>query len=849
MDDLLFGMETELAFSALSLSDPAQPALFEQQGGVARAVEDVLQGELLSVLLELATQRVPTLSDSGGEGLFLSNGSRLYVDAGRHPELCTPECRSPEEVVRWQLAGERLLVELLDDLAKQRPEATFALYRGNVDHGGNGTSWGCHESYQHRSNEADLQAHLIPHLVSRIVYTGAGGLNNKNARGEFLISPRVPHLAHAVGADSQRERALYHTKNEPLSGGGWSRLHLICGESNASQLANYLKVGTTALIVRLIEEGRCSGSTLSFRRPLQAMNSYARDPSLRKRCRARTGRRLTAIDLQREYLVMVEAQLGEAFMPDWAPAVCARWRDVLDRLEADPDSLSTRLDWRIKHALFDHRIEASGSRWGELQSSSSLGSELCEIDLRFGQLGPEGLFERLDRSGALDHGLHELGSVDEAIRNPPPNSRAARRGLEIVRLAADSRARYRCDWSIIVDHHSSSYYDLSDPYGRNARWLSDLGDRFFRRGARVHRGASARELDRGIALYRDARYAAAAEHLANAALVTRPPESGDGNALARFFCASAYRDVGRLADAAAMLEPILDRAEERSTALRVQSQFLRIQLELPAPRAKIEAAMARLRSLARSGGRRITAARAGILEARCAFVFGEFEAAAERLEEAFVLDGFAGRACVRGEDLPWITRCLLRANREERATSLLADWRSVAPTSGTQRRIDLAMRACAGAWLVRSGGRSPDALTLARRALELSPTNEPNRFRTIASCLLAECALDQDDLATAGEELDALESASPFESRDLACEVHVATTRFHRARARALQHTNAPDAIRERADGDSVDLLEETETRAAESQRKALYLARLLDVRVGTSHRLRDTAAALRAML
>ncbi len=151
MDEILFGMETEMAFSALHLAgpDPSQDTLFDLpqplRSGVSSVVLDLLVGDFL----KLADEQLCAIRDLQAQGVYLGNGSRLYLDAGHHPEFCTPECRSPEELVRWQLAGERTLAELAKELTKIHPENAVSLYRCNVDYGGTGST-GANNEHVHR---------------------------------------------------------------------------------------------------------------------------------------------------------------------------------------------------------------------------------------------------------------------------------------------------------------------------------------------------------------------------------------------------------------------------------------------------------------------------------------------------------------------------------------------------------------------------------------------------------------------------------------------------------------------------------------------------------------------------
>jgi tetratricopeptide (TPR) repeat protein len=544
MDDVLFGMETELAFSALRSEGSA---------------DDESRANLLEEYLSLAEERLRGLRDQHAPGFYLENGSRLYVDAGLHPEICTPECRAPEELVRWQLADERILTELSEELEKLHPETRVALFRCNVDYSGSGETWGCHESYQHRSAAAQMSLHLIPHLASRIVYTGAGGLNNQYEQVEFLMSPRVPHLMQDESGGSQSERGLYHTKNEPLGSGGFNRLHLICGESNSSQLSNYLKFGTTALIVRLIDAGLCRGNLLGFQDPRSAMLAYARDPACRAEGELDDGRHLTAAQVQREYLEMVEHSIDADFMPDWAPNVVERWRRVLDQLETDPAALSTSLDWAIKHALLQDRVSRAGTSWDQLSVGNGLAAELCEIDTRFGELGSGGLFNSLDRAGVLDHQLSELQSVEEAMTSPPIGGRAEVRG-RVIRELQPHRDRYCCSWEWIQDKEGERMFDMRDPFGRSPTWREIDITETEMSPSEIQQRRIARQLDRGTHLYKEGQLSEASELLASVVEAAHAANEYELEVHARFWWSKALGDAGNPGAAERTVAPILNLA-------------------------------------------------------------------------------------------------------------------------------------------------------------------------------------------------------------------------------------------------------------------------------------------------
>jgi proteasome accessory factor A len=172
----------------------------------------------------------------------------MYVDCGLHPEICTPECANPWDAVRYIQAGHRTLAGLAAAIeSASTPGTEILCFRGNVDYSGTQATWGCHESYLHRIPLDALQPQVIPHLVTRLIYTGAGGFNPLSNGLEFTLSPRVAHIELVVSRSSTNERGIWHTKSESLCS-GYSRLHVLCGESLCSETATFLKIGATALM-------------------------------------------------------------------------------------------------------------------------------------------------------------------------------------------------------------------------------------------------------------------------------------------------------------------------------------------------------------------------------------------------------------------------------------------------------------------------------------------------------------------------------------------------------------------------------------------------------------------------
>ncbi|MEK6409079.1 MAG: proteasome accessory factor PafA2 family protein [Acidobacteriota bacterium] len=510
MAERLMGVETEYALSAMT----------EWRGGLD-------QTELLKKLFAMAQRRLVHLPDVHG-GMYLGNGSRFYIDYGNHPELTTPECTNPWDVVRYILAGERVLADLTEELERELRGCKLMLFKSNVDYGGTFVTWGCHESYLHRASPSAMSDEIIPHLVTRIIYTGAGGFDSVSRGFEFTLSPRVPHLANVVSNNSTSDRGIFHTKDESLSKPGYHRLHIICGESLCSEAAMWLKAATTALVVAMVEAGLHPGHGVGLRSPLQAMQTIAMDQSCAKSVETSTGRRLSAIEIQYHYLSVAEKHAGDPCMPAWAEEVCCKWRAMLNSLLDAPESVASNLDWAIKRSVYEGYANSKGVAWNSLpqwtrvlqevrqvvdvggeydqplsaehilnecsamkpamerlteftdrnglswdaiESVLKLREELFEIDTRFGQIGGQGIFASLDRAGVLKHHVPGVDNIEYAATHPPAAGRARVRG-EVVRRLAGQNGYYKCDWQGVVDLVAKRLLDLSEPFESEERWLN-----------------------------------------------------------------------------------------------------------------------------------------------------------------------------------------------------------------------------------------------------------------------------------------------------------------------------------------------------------------------------------------
>jgi proteasome accessory factor PafA2 len=371
-----------------------------------------------------------TDEDVGLANLILTNGARLYVDHA-HPEYSTPECTNPRDVVLWDKAGE-LIVAAAAKAISIPGQNPIVLYKNNTDN--KGASYGAHENYLMRRETLfpDIIRHLTPFFVSRQVVCGAGrvGVGQDGHSHDFQISQRADYFEVEVGLETTLKRPIINTRDEPHADPDkYRRLHVIIGDANLSEISNYLKVGTTALVLALIED-RMITSELSVDGPVTALHEVSHDPTLRRLVTLRDGRNVTALDLQEIYLEMARAYVDDRYgadADDQTLDVLSRWESVLTRLRRDPMECRRELDWVAKLALLESYRERDHLEWDD--------PKLHLIDLQYADLRPDkGLYHRLVARGSMDRLLGD-DEVRRAVTEPPEDTRAYFRGRCLAQYA------------------------------------------------------------------------------------------------------------------------------------------------------------------------------------------------------------------------------------------------------------------------------------------------------------------------------------------------------------------------------------------------------------------------------
>ena len=384
-----------------------------------------------------------TDEDLGLANLILTNGARLYVDHA-HPEYSSPEVTNPRDALVWDKAGERIMaraVELVLGIPGAQP---VNLYKNNTDN--KGASYGTHENYLMRRTTpfVDIVKHLTPFFVSRQVVTGSGrvGVGQEGRKHGFQLTQRADFFEVEVGLETTLKRPIINTRDEPHSDPEkYRRLHVIVGDANLAEISTYLKMGTTSLVLSMLEDGALD-LDLVMDAPVREMHAVSHDASLKHLVTLVNGRRLTAVQMQLEFLEQARKHVERRGEVDEMTAdVLDRWESVLARLETDPMSLSRELDWVAKLALLEGYRERDGLDWDH--------PRLALVDLQYSDVRPDkGLAQRLQARGSLLR-LTTDAEVSAAVTTPPEDTRAWFRG-ECLRRYPESVAAASWD-SVIFD--------------------------------------------------------------------------------------------------------------------------------------------------------------------------------------------------------------------------------------------------------------------------------------------------------------------------------------------------------------------------------------------------------------
>jgi proteasome accessory factor A len=360
--------------------------------------------------------------------VVLTNGARLYVDHA-HPEYSSPEVTSPRDAVRWDRAGELVMREAVQRLASMPPGVN--LYKNNTD--GKGSSYGTHENYlmARRTPFLEIVKHLMPFFVVRQIMCGAGrvGIGTDSTRNGFQIAQRSDFFECEVGLETTLKRPIINTRDEPHAVADlYRRLHVIIGDANHSDVANLLKMGTTSLVLAMIEDGFLT-EDLTVEHPVATLQAISHDPTLKHQLTLRDGRTMTGLDLLEVYRDRAAAYLQQRWgseVDEDTREVMHWWELTLDRLRRDPMEARGEVEWVAKLALLEGYRQRDALGWGD--------PRLKAVDIQWSDVRADrGLAQRLSASGRLTRLISEEEAT-AAMTQAPADTRAWFRGAVLERF-------------------------------------------------------------------------------------------------------------------------------------------------------------------------------------------------------------------------------------------------------------------------------------------------------------------------------------------------------------------------------------------------------------------------------
>jgi proteasome accessory factor A len=375
---------------------------------------------------------MPPVIETHLANTVLTNGARYYVDHA-HPEYSSPECADPLRLVLYDKAGEEVLRRSMQAARRVFPESPeVVVYKNNSD--GKGNSYGCHENYlmDREVPFSKVVAGVVPHFVSRQIYCGAGKVGVETGAMDpdlvkFQISQRAEFFEEVVGLETTLKRPIVNTRDEPHADPRrFRRLHVIVGDANLSEVATFLKVGTTALLLSMIEDDMAPSRDLVPADPVRAIHHVSGDLSLTRPIELADGSSATALDIQWELFTAARKFAEEKGLSTLGNEAVAtdlldRWESVLHALENDPASLSNQLDWVAKHQVMVAYQERHNCDWDD--------DRLAALDLQYHDLRPErSLYARMGMERLVDP-----EDVERAVTQPPAETRAWFRGNCLAR--------------------------------------------------------------------------------------------------------------------------------------------------------------------------------------------------------------------------------------------------------------------------------------------------------------------------------------------------------------------------------------------------------------------------------
>ena len=395
--------------------------------------------------------------------VFLPNGGRLYLDVGSHPEYATAECDLLTDLLAQEMAGDQMVSEMAraaeHKLESEGIHGRVFIFKNNTDSSGN--SYGCHENYL-INRKIDYLQHLdglLPFLVTRQLFCGAGKLLKTSNGVTYVMSQRADHMWDAVSSATTRSRPMINTRDEPHADSDrYRRLHVISGDSNMSEFSMLLKVATMDLVLAVMEVGAIPAN-LRVENPMKTIRDVSRDLSGKALVVLQDGALLTAIEVQRLYYELVRVNIArfDWELSDLHQLALTLWGQIITSFEmGELAQFDDVLDWRIKLKLI--------SAFQEEQDLPIDSAKLAQVDLMYHELSPErGLHKLLTRQGVA-RSILAAREIDDALHVPPQTTRAKLRG-DFLAAAMRTKTSSATDWMHLkVNLPVERAISLPDPF-------------------------------------------------------------------------------------------------------------------------------------------------------------------------------------------------------------------------------------------------------------------------------------------------------------------------------------------------------------------------------------------------
>lgn len=425
----------------------------------------------------------PVMAQWGSTNIFHPNASRLYLDVGSHPEIATAECDSLSQLLAYDRAGDVIVDKLAQEaevtLLEEGIEGKVFLFKNNIDSVGN--SYGCHENYL-ISREVVLKSlgkQLVPFLITRQLIAGAGAIK----QGKFQLSQRADHVWEGISSATTRSRPIINTRDEPHANSHkYRRMHVIVGDSNMAEPTTALKVGSTLLMLEMIEAGfELPGWTMS--QEIEALRAVSQDPTgstlieltlpdgEQSTTRSALEIQCTYLDCAKKWLAQRQEE-GTGTSNAEMARVVALWEKTLTAIASqDYESLASDIDWAIKLQLLHSYQQRLG-----LDPEDFSHPKLAQIDLVYHDIRPgRGLARLLESRGRI-HTWIDPEQITQAVTAAPQTTRAKLRG-EFLERARQTQSHIAVDWlRLKVNRPEPQIVELGEPFDYEDPRVQELLD-------------------------------------------------------------------------------------------------------------------------------------------------------------------------------------------------------------------------------------------------------------------------------------------------------------------------------------------------------------------------------------